>query len=94
MTGGGLTWKLRERTNAQRGTAEIWEAVAPAALSNVIVTATRSSGSYIGSINVVAFSGASTITDAAVGTGNGATGLPTASLTTTRAGSWGVGSRE
>ena len=50
VTGGGLTWRLRQRANAQAGTAEVWEAVAPAVLSGVTITATRSSGSYIGSI--------------------------------------------
>jgi hypothetical protein len=93
VTGGGLIWKLRERTNNQPGTAEIWEAVAPTAVSNLTVTATRSSGSYLGSINVVGFSGASTTTGGAVGSGNATTGAPTVSLTTTTAGSsvWGVG---
>jgi hypothetical protein len=93
VTGGGLTWKLRSRANAQAGTAEIWEAVAPTALNNVTVTATRSSGSYIGSIVVVAFSGAATTVDGAVASAGGASGAPSATLTTTRAGSWvwGVG---
>ena len=93
VTGGGLTWKLRQRTNAQAGTAEIWEAVAPKTLSNVSVTATRGVSPYQGSISVVAFSGADTTVDGAVGTGNGTTGAPTATLTTTRAGSWvwGIG---
>jgi len=88
VIGGGLTWKLAERTNAQPGTAEIWTAVAPAMLSNVTVTATRSSGAYQGSIDVVAFSGADTTTSGAVGTGNATTGAPTVSLTTTTSGSW------
>jgi hypothetical protein len=93
VSGGGLTWKLRERTNAQPGTAEVWEAVASTALSNVTVTATRASGSYVGSISVVAFAGADTSIDGAVGSGNATTGAPTATLTTIRAGSWvwGVG---
>jgi hypothetical protein len=93
VTGGGLTWKLRERTNSQPGTAEIWEAVAPIVLNGVTVTATRRSGSYVGSIDVVAFSGADTATDGAVGTGNATSGAPQASLTTTSAGSWvwGIG---
>lgn len=93
VTGGGLTWKLRQRANAQPGTAEIWEAAAPKTLSNITVTATRSAGSYLGSMSVVAFSGADTAVDGAVGTGNGASGAPNATLTTTRAGSWvwGVG---
>ncbi|MFP3579020.1 hypothetical protein [Arthrobacter sp. fls2-241-R2A-200] len=29
VVGGGLSWRLRERTNARPGTAEIWQAVAP-----------------------------------------------------------------
>ena len=42
---------------------------------------------------VVAYSGADTTVDGAVGSGNGSTGPQSASLTTTRAGSlvWGVG---
>jgi hypothetical protein len=60
VTGGGLSWKLRERSNAQAGTAEIWEAAAPNPFTSVAVTATRSSGAYGGSIKVVAFTGADT----------------------------------
>lgn len=91
VTGGGLSWKLRQRTNTQPGTAEIWEAAAPSVLSSVTVTATRSSGAYIGSIDIVAFSGASTALTGAVGTGNGTSGAPTVSLVTTQAGSWAWG---
>ena len=93
VTGGGLTWRLRQRTNARAGTAEIWQAAAPSPLNNVVVTATRGSGSYQGAMTVAAFTGAETSTLGAVGTGNAATGAPTASLTTTRADSWvwGVG---
>ncbi len=88
VTGGGLTWKLVQRTNAQPGTAEIWTAVAAHPLSSATVTATRSSGSYGGSIDVVAFSGADTTTSGAVGTASAATGAPSVSLTTTTSGSW------
>jgi hypothetical protein len=93
VTGGGLSWKLAERTNGQPGTSEIWTAVAPAVLTNVSVTATRSAGSYGGSIDVVAFAGADTVTGGAVATAGGSTGAPTVSLTTTAPGSWvwGVG---
>ena len=62
--------------------------MAPTPLTSVTVTATRSSGSYGGSIDVVAFSGADTTTIGAVGTASGATGAPTVSLTTTTSGSW------
>jgi hypothetical protein len=91
--GAGLNWTLRERTNSQPGTAEIWQAVAPNPLTNVSVTATRKSGNYAGSIVVIAFSGASTTINGAVASGSGKTGMPTATLTTTQAGSWvwGVG---
>ncbi len=88
VSGGGLTWRLRERTNAQAGDAEIWEAVAPNPLNNVSVTAVRSSGTYMGSINVVAFSGAGTSADGAVASNNSISGAPTVSMTTARAGSW------
>ncbi len=87
VAGGGLTWKLRQRTNTQAGTSEIWVAAAPAPLTNATVTATRASGSWVGSITVVGFTNASTA-DGAVATANASTGSPTVSLTTTAAGSW------
>ena len=93
VAGGGLTWKLRQRTNAQPGTAEIWEAVAASALTGATITATRSSGAYVGFMDIVAFSGADTTVDGATGSSNATSGAPSVSLTTTRAGSWvwGVG---
>jgi Domain of unknown function (DUF1929)/Bacterial Ig domain len=93
VTGGGLTWHLVRRANAQAGTAEIWAASAPAVLTNATVTATRSSGSYVGSIAVVAFSGADLAAPVASAGASAATGAPTVTVTTTRAGSWvwGVG---
>jgi len=42
ITGGGLTWTLVARANAQPGTSEIWRALAPAPLSAVTVTAAMS----------------------------------------------------
>ncbi|WP_416402949.1 galactose oxidase-like domain-containing protein [Arthrobacter sp. LFS091] len=92
VAGGGLSWRLRKRTNTQWGTAEIWQAVAPNLLTNAAVTATNA-GSFQSSMTVVTFAGADVATDGAVGTGNATTGAPNASLTTTRAGSWvwGVG---
>lgn len=86
VTGGGLTWKLAQRTNTQAGTAEIWTAVAAAPLSNATVTATRSSGAYVGNIDVVAFSGADTATSGA--SASATTGAPSVSVTTTTSGSW------
>jgi chitodextrinase len=93
LSGGGLTWTLRQRANAQAGTAEIWQAVAPTTLANAVITATRASGSYQGAITVAAFSGADTTTNGAVASAAAASGAPSASLVTTRADSWvwGVG---
>src|SRR5262249_43823028 len=88
ISGGGLTWTLRKRANAQAGTAEIWQASAPTVLSNVVITATRSKTNYQGSITVAAFTGADTGTSGATASGSAATGAPTASLLTTRAGAW------
>ncbi len=93
VSGGGLTWRLRRRANGQAGTAEVWSASAPAVLSNTTVTATRGTGSYVGSIVVVALSGADRIADGATAAASAAVGAPSATLTATRAGSmvWGVG---
>ncbi|MDA0160515.1 DUF1929 domain-containing protein [Solirubrobacter ginsenosidimutans] len=94
VTGGSLTWTLRRRTNVQNGTSEIWTAVAPQPMTNQTITATRLTGSYQGTLTVAAFSGAETAATPATGSGNGATGAPSATLVTTRPGAWvwGVGS--
>lgn len=62
-------------------------------LRNVNVTATRGTGSYAGSITVVAFTGADQVVDGSTAAASAFTGAPSVSLTTTRAGSWvwGVG---
>src|SRR5215471_8279148 len=49
VTGGGLTWRLRQRTNARAGTSEIWTAAASTVLAGATVRATHA-GSYVGSI--------------------------------------------
>ena len=92
VTGGGVTWALVQRTNTQRGTAEIWSAFAPALLANVTVKATLSR-STVSSMTVMTFTGVDT-TGAAIGakgTGNSSTGAPTATLTTTRNNSLVIG---
>jgi hypothetical protein len=98
IAGGGLTWVLVIRTNVQSGTAEIWRAFAPSALTNVSVTATLSQ-SVASSITVMSFTGTDTSGingSGAIGatrSGSAASGAPTATLVTTRANSWvfGVG---
>ena len=94
VTGGGLTWQLRRRANAQYGTSEIWQAVAPGPLTNARVTATRLTGTYQGSITVAGFTGADTGATGATGGASAATGAPSVALTTTRPGAWvwGAGS--
>ena len=92
MSGSGLTWTMRARSNAQPGDAEIWTATATSVLTNAQVTATLRS-SAVGSITVVAFTGAATTGTPVVATASAATGAPSVTLTTTRANSWvwGVG---
>jgi hypothetical protein len=96
VSGGGLTWALVSRTNVQRGTSEIWRAFAPAPLSNVTVTATLSQN-VAASLTVMSFTGVDTTGTngsgaiGATGSGNSGSGAPTASLVTTRNGSWVLG---
>src|SRR6476646_48931 len=96
VSGGGLSWSLVRRTNGQSGTAEIWRAFAPVALSNTTVAATLSQ-SVSASMTVLSVSGVDTSGSngsGAIGASASASssrGAPVASLTTTRAGSWVVG---
>jgi hypothetical protein len=89
VTGGGLTWALVGRTNAQLGTSEIWRAFATTALTSVSVKATLSQN-VTSSMTVMSFSGVdSTGTNGSgavgnVGSNNGGTGAPTVQLSTTR----------
>jgi hypothetical protein len=99
VAGGGLTWVLVGRTNAQFGTSEIWRAFASSPLSNVSVTANFSISAPVSTLTVVSFTGidisgtngAGAV--GATGTANAASGGPTASLVTTRNNSlvFGVG---
>jgi hypothetical protein len=87
VSGGGLTWRLAQRSNAQPGTAEIWTATAVAPLTNVTVSSTQAiqqSGSivYCQSLTLVTFTGASGVGETSAA--GAASGAPTVSLTTTR----------
>ncbi len=96
VAGGGLTWVLVQRANVQLGTAEIWRAFAPSALSGVTVTATLSQ-KVDSSITVMSFTGVNTSGTngsgaiGAVGSGNADPGAPTATLVTTANGSLVLG---
>ena len=98
VTGGGVTWSLVRRTNAQMGTSEVWRAFATSQLSSASVTATLAQ-SVVASITVVTFTGADTSSSNGLGaigataSASAGSGAPTASLVTTRNNSWvfGVG---
>src|ERR1700730_9108731 len=96
MSGGGLTWVFVRRTNVQLGTAEIWRAFSGAPLSAISVRATLSQA-VDSSITVMSFTGVDTMGSSGSGaigatsSGNAASGAPTATLVTTRAGSWVLG---
>ena len=96
VTAGALTWALVERTNVQKGTAEIWRAFAPSALSGITVTATLSQ-KVDSSLTVMSFTGVNTSGTngsgaiGAAGSGNANPGAPTATLVTQGNGSLVVG---
>jgi len=98
MSGGGLTWALVVRTDAQEGTSEIWRAFATSSLSQVTVSATLSH-SDVSSLTVMSFTGVNTSGtngSSAIGatqSANASKGAPTATLATTQNSSWvfGVG---
>jgi hypothetical protein len=93
VSGGGLSWTLVKRANAQAGTAEVWTAQSPssARLTNARITAKQSRTGYDMNLYVIAVQGTGGIgASAAASAGSGA---PTVTLTTTKAGSliYGVG---
>jgi len=96
VAGGGLTWVLVERTNVQKGTAEIWQAFTPSVLSGVTVTATLSQR-VASSITVMSFNGVNISGTngsgaiGAAGSGNNNPGAPTATLVTKGNGSLVLG---
>ena len=85
VAGGGLTWALVVRMNAQSGSSEIWRAFAPSTLSQVTVTATLSQ-SVLSSLTVMSFTGVNpsgTNGSGAIGatqSANASKGAPTATL--------------
>ncbi|WP_345634661.1 hypothetical protein [Rugosimonospora acidiphila] len=86
VSGGGLTWTLAGRTDAQYGTAEVWTARASAAGTAVSVRSAMSTTGYQQELTVVAFrssAGIGTVAEA-----NAGTGAPHDTLTTTAANSW------
>ena len=98
VTGGGVTWVLVGRSNQQGGTAEIWSAFASSPVLNAPITAMLNGPSQ-GMMTVVSFMGVDQTGSNGVGAigavafASGASGFPSASLTTTRSNSlvFGVG---
>ncbi len=96
ISGGGLTWALVLRTNAQKGTAEIWRAFAPSPLTGITVTATLSQ-KVASSITVLSFTGVDTSGTngsgalGAIKSASASSGAPSATLMTTRDNSWVIG---
>ena len=99
VSGGGLTWTLVQRTNTQRGTAEIWRAFASSVQNGISITA--SFESLPGGMLIAGAPGDMTMTVAtfagidatgsngagaigAIATANSGAGAPSATLTTTR----------
>ncbi len=91
VSGAGLTWTLVRRVNTQRGSSEIWRAIATNVLANATVTSTPAIAGYPQSLTVVTFRNASGV--GASATANASTGAPAVSLTTTKANAlvYGVG---
>jgi hypothetical protein len=91
VSGGGLTWTLVVRTNAQGGTSEIWRAFSPSTLTNATITA-QLSQSVLSSMTVISFTGVDQANPiGASGSGNARSGAPTATLATTHDNAWVVG---
>jgi len=89
VTGAGLTWTLVRRTNAQRGTSEVWRAFAATRLNNVLVTVQIAQPSPVTATLVSLSRVDTTGTDGsgaigATASGSAGSGAPTASLVTTR----------
>jgi hypothetical protein len=91
LSGAGLTWTRVSQASTQSGVAAIWTATAVNALTNVTVRSTQTVAGYHQSLTVVTFTGAGGI--GASATAGAASGAPTISLLTTKAGSlvYGVG---
>jgi hypothetical protein len=83
VSGGGLTWRLVKRANAQYGDAEVWTATAPAVLSNVTVTSKLARSSYDQDLTVAAMEGSAGV--GASVAGSAGSGAPGVTVTTTKA---------
>ena len=87
VSGGGLSWSLVRRANAQPGDSEIWAAPVAYPTTSISVTATVAQGGMNLSLTVLGVRNATVGTSAGAGAGSGP---PAVSFTSTAAGSVGV----
>jgi hypothetical protein len=80
VSGGGLTWTLVRRANAQSGDAEVWAATANSILTNATVKSTPLRGGYDQDLTVIAMEGTSGV--GASANASGASKAPSLTLTT------------
>jgi len=83
VSGGGLTWKLIKRANAQSGDSEVWTATATTILSAATVTSAELSPGYAQDLTVIAMEGTSGVGASAAS--SAPSGAPAVQLTTTEA---------
>jgi Bacterial Ig domain/Lysyl oxidase len=81
VSGAGLTWTLVKRANARPGDTEVWTATAPAILTSATVRSAPARAGYSQDLTVIAMQGTGGV--GASVTASGASGAPTASITTT-----------
>ena len=81
VSGGGLTWRLVKRANAQYGDAEIWTATANGVLTSATVKSTLAKSGYDQNLTVQAWEGATGVGAAAAA--SAASGAPSVNVTTT-----------
>jgi len=87
VSGGGLTWSMVKRSNAQPGDSEVWKADAAVALSGITITSRASAGGFDQQLGVVAIQGAGGV--GASVTNGAPTGASTISYLSTATGSLG-----
>ncbi len=83
VSGGGLTWKLVKRANAQSGDSEVWAATATGILTAATVTSTPAKSGYDQDLTVIAMEGTAGVGASAAA--SAASGAPGVQLTTTGA---------
>ena len=88
VEGGGLEWHPAVFSNGELGDAEIWYAVAPTAVADMAVTATRAFGGYTGFLDIETVAGIDPAHPVgSVGSEGGPSGEPNVSVALAQQGS-------